>query len=191
MTDREYTLKYTNHFSHRLNPFKRDSETLNVVGDCIITNYEPNESDGQKKGEISIFMNDNKTIIKEGEGASFSKNLSEADFSKKNFSLITEIAKLDGDSNNLTYQDIKNIEDLDLTGFEIDYIDTSDHNDVATIAWMNGDILRIEIEKPLEYIRNIKPEYEPYIKTISEETGFSSTFIKHILSKSHIFFALF
>jgi len=142
MTDK-HILKYTNHFSHTLNPRKRKEETVTIVGDCKITNYDTRKEDGSKKGYISITFNNEEESIYEGRGGKISSNQSEADFSSKNFSIFSKIANLDGNSelsiNDIRKMDKSLIESWGLADLRFDY-----KNGVATLVWKNNDILRID-----------------------------------------------
>lgn len=145
MTEK-YTLKYTNHFSHTLNPFKREEEEITIVGDCKITNYNPKKESGEKKGYITINFNNDEQTIKEGQGEKLSSNQSEADFSNKKFSIFSKIAQLDGNGSELSVNDIKKmkkslIKEWGLKDLRFDY-----KNGVATLIWGENDILRIDFK---------------------------------------------
>lgn len=143
----EYILKYTNGYA---NFGKIDKGELIVEGDCKITNHRPIKQedgslfyDGKDIGEITIDFSSSEQKILEGTGKGYKKT-NEANFSKKKFSIFSEIAALDGNKQELSVNDIYKmnkslIEKWGLKDLRLDF-----KNGVATLIWGENDILRIE-----------------------------------------------
>ena len=81
-------LKFSNAFN-RKSEADYEYDELKIKGDCKITNYDPNTSDGKKKGLITIDFSKNYTTIKSGLGDKLSTNHSVADFSNKKYSPLS------------------------------------------------------------------------------------------------------
>ena len=136
----DYIFKYTNGYA---NYGKIDSDELKIEGDCKITNYDPRVDDGKSKGEITIDFSGGEQSVKDGTGTGY-KSVNKANFSKKKFSIFKDIAALDGNSNELSLDDIKKMgkslaKRWGLKDLKIDF-----NNGVATLVWGENDILRID-----------------------------------------------
>ena len=136
----DYILKYTNGFA---NNGKISESELEIDGDCKITNYDPRETDGVNKGRITINFSDEGTIIEIGDGNKLVSS-EKANFSSKKYSIFSKIAALDGDKDELSVDDIEEmdkslIETWGLKDLRYDY-----RNGVATLVWGENDILRID-----------------------------------------------
>ena len=136
----DYILKYTNGFA---NNGKISESELEIDGDCKITNYDPRETDGVNKGRITINFSDEETKIEIGDGNKLVSS-EKANFSSKKYSIFSKIAALDGDKDELSVDDIEEmdkslIETWGLKDLRYDY-----RNGVATLVWGENDILRID-----------------------------------------------
>ena len=141
----DYILKYTNGYANRA---KVDEDELKIDGDCKITNYDPRENpdiDSVKKGSITINFSEEEETIEIGNGKKLIPT-EKANFSKKKFSIFREIAALDGNTEELSVDDIKKmnkslIEKWGLKDLRYDF-----RNGVATLVWGKDDILRIDFK---------------------------------------------
>lgn len=166
---KDYIFKYTNGYANHTGKINEDEIT--VEGDCKITNYNPSEEDGKKRGRITINFSDESQTIEEGAGSSY-KSAKTANFSNKKFSIFNEIASLDGNSEELSVDDIRKmdkslIEKWKLKDLRFDY-----KNGVATLVWGENDILRIDFstkaEKKAVTIDDIETTQVDQEKIISE-----------------------
>lgn len=158
----DYTLKFTNAYRIKESDEYLYDE-LKVKGDCKITNYDPANSDGKKRGLITIIFDYGDTTIKIGEGDRLSQDKPIADFSKKKYNILHEIASLskkDKDTE-LTLDDIKNITEAHAKAWGIQKPDIDEQKGVATLVWGVGDMLRIDFETPEEN-KKVEEQDEDY-----------------------------
>lgn len=158
----DYILKYTDGYANYTGKINEDKITVN--GDCKITNYDPRKEEGKKRGQITINFSDESQTIEEGAGSSY-KSAETANFSKKKFSIFNKIASLDGNSEELSVEDIEKmdkslIEKWGLKDLRFDY-----KNGVATLVWGENDILRID------FVTKREKKTPPVKETIADTTA--------------------
>ena len=149
----DYTLKFSNAFN-RKSEADYEYDELKIKGDCKITNYDPNTSDGKKKGLITIDFSKNYTTIKSGLGDKLSTNHSVADFSNKKYSILHEIARLDNNNevDVISMDDIKNIDSSKKADWGLKDLIVDIEKGIATLIWNIGDVLRIDFETKTELL---------------------------------------
>ena len=136
----DYIFKYTNGYA---NYGKIDSDELKIDGDCKITNYDPRVDDGKSKGNITIDLSGGEQAVKVGTGKGYQQT-ENANFSKKKFSIFKDIAALDGNSNELSVEDIRKMDKSLIQKWGLKDLRFDFNNGVATLVWGENDILRID-----------------------------------------------
>lgn len=139
----DFNLKYTNGFANYSKNIEEKS--LNIDGECKISNYDPRETDGKKKGHITINFSEEAQTIENGTGNGL-KSTEKADFSKKKFSIFEKVAALDGDASELSVNDIRKMNKSLMQEWGLKDLKFDFKNGVATLVWGENDILRIDFQ---------------------------------------------
>lgn len=140
MSTNDYNLNYTDGYA---NSKKINEKEIKIEGDCKITNYDPREENGTKRGQITIDLINGEQVILDGNGKGHSKDV-KADFSNKKFSIFNNIASLDGDSEVLSVNDIRKLDKSLINKWKLKDLRFDYKNGVATLVWGDNDILRID-----------------------------------------------
>ena len=134
---------------------------VKIKGDCVVTNFDPDEDNGNKKGLVTLTATNNKISILYGNGSGQDEK-ERLDLSNNKYAIFTEIAKLyDEDGENkkqsiLSIKDVKNIDSMsqevkDLLG--IDKILRDFNAGVVRILDKSGNtMLRIDFKTIWEKI---------------------------------------
>ncbi len=176
-------LLYTGLFGNNSNT--ADPKTLNIDGECSITNYDPRK--GQKP-EASVTVEAYNNSIFVDEGAKSDNTPDVADFSEKKAKMLEEVAGLDNTDSGLSKKDILKINENNkseyikkwgLTELKVDH-----NNFVLTLKWGDNDILRIDFSKKTKDAALQNRKEEPaLVEAVKEEAKPAETETKPLETK--------
>ena len=159
----DYILKYTGAFGKN-NKNKIEPKTLDISGDCIISNYDTTKSNNKPTGAISIFLENGKIKINDSSKNDATRDV--ADFSEKKAEILEKIAMLDGEKT-LSFKDILKLKKDLISKWAIKDLRFDFKHGIATVIWGENDILRIDFKTKNENTENINIKKNPKKNKIS------------------------
>ena len=158
-------IKFTNWFNNNDSKERKSSE-IDIKGKCVITNYDTREREHSKAGDLTISADGNNVSIKQKSAAA----QNQVDMNKNKYSIFTTIAGKDGDSSNLTLDDLKETKKdwKSLMGYGVKDVRFDEKAGVATIVIGEEEILRIDFET--EHEKKLAAEKASASKTSETKT---------------------
>lgn len=131
---------------------------LEVQRNCKITNYDPREENGNKKGYITIDIVNGKATVNNGNGKGCNNSGDVANLSNLKYDILGVVAGLDGNQNDLTMKDLLEVDktfDENLKEYYgIDTIRKDFQNGIVTFIGKAIGYLRIDFEMDNEKTTN-------------------------------------
>lgn len=147
-------LTYTDRSKNSLGPKEREKYEQKVSTDrnIVITNYDSRtgDIDSQQTGSLKISIKNGQTkIYRKDLDGKVVGNLKSADWSSARYSVFNALCSLDGDSSNLSTQDLNAAK----TNLKNEHVSTIKFDPVAlvlSIIFKDGNVLRFDAESDAE-----------------------------------------
>lgn len=172
----DYTLKYSGAFG-KSNKNKIKPKTLDILGDCVISNYDT-KTNNKPDGAISIFLENGKIEINESSKNDQTPDV--ADFSEKKAEILEKISMLDGEKA-LSFKDILMLKKDLIKKWAIKDLRFDFKHGVATVIWGENDILKIDFKTKSEKTENSNIKESQKNKKISKKI-----IVKEALEKTQV-----